>query len=61
MDTIIILANALAKAATEQILRLDIQYDEKTGYSARCDLGEVSRHSSYVIREDGTISKEQLR
>lgn len=61
MDTIIILANALAKAAAEQIMRLDIQFNEKTGYSARCWLGEVGKNHCFDIREDGTISKEQSR
>ena len=54
MNTIMILATALAKAAKSDIRRLDIQYNEKTEvYSGRCWLYDTI----FDIHEDGTIEK----
>lgn len=54
MNTIMILATALATAAKTDITRLDIQYNLKSeAYNARCWLHD----SVFDIHEDGTIEK----
>ena len=59
MDTINILADALARASRLDILRLDIQYNNKTDiYTGRVVLGygkELSSWIVYDIHDNGTI------
>ena len=52
MEAIMILAQALAKAAKTDIKRLDIQYNEKSeNYSGRCWLYDTI----FDIHDDGTV------
>ena len=64
METIVILAEALAKAAKLDVLRLDIQYNNVDEISsALCVLGHYSNLETrfeYIICEDGTIRKRVL-
>lgn len=54
MNTIMILATALATAAKSDIRRLDIQYNTKTeSYSGRVWFEDLI----FDIHEDGTIDK----
>ena len=65
METILIMAKALAKAASLDIVRLDIQYNRKYDeMSALCILGNTSlpfmetgikEKAEFIIHEDGTI------
>lgn len=65
METILIMAEALAKAASLDILRLDIQYDRKFDeMTALCILGNsslpfmetgIEDKPEFIIHEDGTI------
>lgn len=59
MNTIICLAEALARASRLEILRLDIQYNHnKETYTGRAVLGYGKDSSSwlvYDISENGTI------
>ena len=59
MDTINILADALARASRLDILRLDIQYNNKTEtYTGRVVLGYGKECSSWIIydiHDNGTI------
>lgn len=60
MNTIMILAEALAKAARCEISRLDIQYNTKTeSYTGRVWLmsdNEILNKSIFDINEDGTVT-----
>ena len=60
MKTVIILAEALSKAAFSPISRLDIQLvrksEEEAYYSGRLWLADDD-HSFFDIKEDGTITK----
>lgn len=67
MDTILIMAKALAKATSLDILRLDIQYNRiYDQMSALCVLGEsiymdtdaeyITNGLEYIINEDGTVA-----
>lgn len=59
MNTILILAQALAKASNLDIQRLDIQYNTTTEkYGALLWLSDEERTISFSIYEDGTITKE---
>lgn len=64
METILIMARALAKAASLDILRLDIQYNSiKDETSALCTLGnETDMYTvvEYIIHENGTVEKRSL-
>jgi len=54
METIMIMAQALAKASGLNILRLDIQYNKNDyEYSGYLNLGRVE----FRISEDGTVEK----
>jgi len=61
METILIMAQALAKAASLDILRLDIQFNKiDDEFSALCVLGATSNdyvEIDYIIKEDGTVTK----
>lgn len=62
MDTFLIMARALAKAASLDILRLDIQFNKIDEFSALCVLGDTSNdyvEIDYIIKEDGTIRKRE--
>ncbi len=63
METILIMAKALAKAASLDVIRLDIQYNKiDDGFSALCVLGDVSFENTeieYIISEDGTVRKRE--
>lgn len=63
MDTFLIMARALAKAASLDILRLDIQFNKiDEEFSALCVLGDTSNdyvEINYIISEDGTIRKRE--
>ena len=58
METITILAHALAKASGLTITRLDIQYNcISERYSGNLWLGSDVVEKSFVIFEDGTITQ----
>ena len=63
METIIIMAQALAKASLLEILRLDIQYNRiDDEMSALCVLGSLSFEDTeieYIIHENGTVQKRE--
>lgn len=63
METILIMANALAKASLLEILRLDIQYNRiDDEMSALCVLGSLSFENTeveYIIHENGTVQKRE--
>ena len=63
MKTVIILAEALSKAAFSPISRLDIQLvrksEEEAYYSGRLWLADDD-HSFFDIKEDGTITKGSM-
>ena len=63
METILIMAQALAKAKFLVILRLDIHYDKIDDVmSALCVLGSTSFETTeieYIIHEDGTVQKRE--
>lgn len=64
METIKILAEALAKASKLDILRLDLQYNCKTElYMARLELGikkDLGLCHTFDIYENGEITKIQI-
>ena len=61
METILIMAQALAKAASLDILRLDIQFNKiDDEFSALCVLGGTSNdyvEIDYIIKEDRGINE----
>ena len=61
METILIIAQALAKANLLDVVRLDIQYNRLDDeMSALCVLGSLSFEETeveYIIHEDGTVGK----
>jgi len=61
METILIMAQALAKASLLEILCLDIQYNRiDDEMSALCVLGSLSFENTeieYIIHENGTVQK----
>ena len=66
MKTVIILAEALSKAAFSPIARLDIQLvrksEEETYYEGRLWLGDdktitLTKNEFFDIKEDGTITR----
>ena len=70
METILIMAKALAKAASLDILRVDIQYNRiDDEMSALCVLGEstymdtdaeyITHEVEYIIHENGTVQKRE--
>lgn len=60
MNTIMILAQAIAKAARAEVTRLDIQYNEKTEeYSGQ--LWISTNNTVFDIHENGEIHLEDRR
>lgn len=56
METIIILAKALSEAAKSEILRLDIQYNDKAEtYTGRVWLSSDPK-AIFDVHEDGTVT-----
>lgn len=63
METILIIAQALAKANLFDVIRLDIQYNRiDDEMSALCVLGSLSFEDTeieYIIHENGTVQKRE--
>ena len=61
MDTIMILAQAIAKAARAEVTRLDIQYNEKAKeYRGQLWIS-TNNYTVFDIRENGEIHLEDRR
>ena len=56
MNTIMIMAQALSKAAGAEVTRLDIQYNRNTDdYTGVLWLKDVTEE--FILKEDGTVTK----